>query len=64
VFWNEGVHTDKDDMSNRPYVIIKNTAKCILIDVKIPAERNVMQKEAAKKLNTRVYVRRHNECGT
>jgi hypothetical protein len=27
-----------------------------LIDVAMPADRNVMQKEAEKKLNTRIYV--------
>jgi hypothetical protein len=38
--------------------------KRVLIDVAIPADRNGMQKEAEKKLNTRIYVWRYNECGT
>jgi hypothetical protein len=29
---------------------------CTIIDVAIPADRNVVQKEAEKKLNTRIYV--------
>jgi hypothetical protein len=39
-------------MVNRPYIILTNRKEraCILIDVAIPAERNVMQKEAEKKL--------------
>jgi hypothetical protein len=28
-----------------------------------PADRNVTQKEAEKKINTRISVRRCNECG-
>jgi hypothetical protein len=34
-------------MENRPDIIIK---KCILIDVAIPAYRNVVQKEVTKKI--------------
>jgi len=37
---------------NRPDIIIKNNKEktCALIDVEIPADRNVVQKEAEKKL--------------
>jgi hypothetical protein len=58
VLWNQGVYTDREVTANRPDVIIKNRKEkpCILIDVAIPADRNVTQKEAGKKLNTRVYV--------
>ena len=49
VLWNQGVHIDRDVMANRPDIIIKKKS-CILIDVTIPADRNVMQKEAEKKL--------------
>ena len=44
--------------ANRPDIIIKNKKDktCTLTDVAIPADRNVVQKEAEKKLNTRVYV--------
>jgi hypothetical protein len=51
VLWNQAVHTDTD-------IIIKNRKEktCKLIDVAIPADRNV-QKEAEKKLKyKRVYV--------
>jgi hypothetical protein len=36
-------------MANRPNIIIKRKI-CILIDVAIPAERNITQKEGEKKL--------------
>ena len=49
--------------ANRPYIIIKNKKEktCTLIDVAIPAERNVVQKEAEKKLkykNLRIEIQR------
>ena len=39
-------------MANGPYIIIKNGEEktCILLDVAIPKDRNVVQKEAEKKL--------------
>jgi len=53
VLWNQAVHTDREVTANRPNIIIKNKKKekiCALIDVAIPADRNVVQKEAEKKL--------------
>ena len=52
VSWNQAVHTNKEVTANRPDRIIKNTKEktCTLIDVAIPADRNVVQKEAEKKL--------------
>jgi len=52
VLWNQPVHTDREVTANRPDIIIKNTKEktCTLIDVAIPADRNVVQKEAEKKL--------------
>jgi hypothetical protein len=46
------VHTDRNVTANRPDIIIKNKEEktCTLIDVTIPAGRNV-QKEAEKKLS-------------
>ena len=43
---------DREVTSTRPDIIIKNKKQktCTLIDVAIPADRNVMQKEAEKKL--------------
>ena len=50
--WNEAVHTDREVTANRPDIIIKNKKEetCTLIDVAIPADRNVVQKESEKKL--------------
>jgi hypothetical protein len=52
VLWNQGVQTDTEVTANKPDIIIKNKKEktAILIDVAIPADRNVMQKEAGKKL--------------
>jgi len=53
VLWNQAVHTDREVTANRPYIIIKNKKEktCTLIDVAVPADRrNVVQKEAEKKL--------------
>ena len=48
----QAVHTDREVTANRPDIIIKNKKEktCALIDVAIPADRNVVQKEAEKKL--------------
>ena len=45
------VHTDREFTANRPYIAIKNKEEetFLLIDVAVPADRNVMQKEAEKK---------------
>ena len=50
--WNQAVHTDREVTANRPDIIIKNKKEktCTVIDVAIPADRNVVQKEAEKKL--------------
>jgi hypothetical protein len=44
--------TDREVTANKPDMIGKNNKEktCILIDVAIPADRNVTQKEAEKKL--------------
>ena len=51
VLWNQAVHTDREDTASRPDIIIKNKEEktCTLLDVAIPADRNVVQKEAEKK---------------
>ena len=50
--WNQAVHTDREVTANKPDVIIKNkkVKTCTLIDVAIPADRNVVQREAENKL--------------
>jgi hypothetical protein len=56
--WNEAVHTDREVTANRPDVMVKNKEEksCTPIYVAIPADRNVVQKEAKKKL-------KHNSLG-
>ena len=52
MLWNQAVHTDREVAANRPDIIIKNKKEktWTLIDVAIPADRNVVQTEAEKKL--------------
>jgi len=50
VLWNQEVHTDREVTANRPDIIIKNKKEETLIDVAIPADRNVVHKGAEKKL--------------
>ena len=47
VLWNQAVHTDREVTANRLDIIIINKKEktCTLIDVAIPAERNVVQKK-------------------
>ena len=52
VLWNQAVHTDRKVRANMPDIIIKNKKEktYTLIDVAIPADSNVVQKEAENKL--------------
>jgi hypothetical protein len=52
VLWNQAVHTDREVPANRPDIILKGKKEktCTLIHVAIPADRNVVQKEAENKL--------------
>ena len=52
VLWNQAVPTDREVASNRPTIIIKNKKEktCTLMDVAIPADRNIKQKEAEENL--------------
>jgi len=52
VLWNQAVHPDREVTANRPDIITKNKKgkTCTLIDVAIPADRNVVQREAENKL--------------
>jgi len=61
VLWNQGVYTEREFTANSPDVIIKNKKEktCILIDVTIPADRNVAQKEAEKKLKIQEFMYRY-----
>jgi len=57
VLWNQAVHTDREVTANRPDIIIKNKKEksCTLIDVAIPVDRNIVQKEAEKKLKYKSF---------
>ena len=56
----ESSSTQREIKANRPDIIIKNTKEktCTLIDVAIPADRNVVQKEAEKKLKLQEFMYR------
>jgi len=66
VLWNQAAHTDRKDTTNRPDIVFKNKKEktFTLIDVPIPADRNVMQKEVEKKLKYKSLGMRYNKCGT
>jgi hypothetical protein len=52
ILWNQGIQTDREVLANRPDIIIKHKKDktYLLIDVSIPSDKNVIQKEAEKKL--------------
>ena len=60
VLWNQAVHTDREVTANRPDIIIKNKKEktCTLIDVAIPADINVVQKEARKEVEIQEFMYR------
>jgi hypothetical protein len=71
VLWNQGVYTDKEVTANKPDVVIKNKKEqtYVLLDVAIPAGRNVTQKEAENILKYKEFMYRdttnveHEICG-
>jgi len=52
VLWIQAVHTDREVRANRPDIIIKNKKEktCTLIEMAIPGDRQVVQKEAENNL--------------
>jgi hypothetical protein len=48
--WNQQIQTDRTTPNNKPDIVIRNyeNETCMLIDVAIPGDRNVIQKEAEK----------------
>ena len=50
--WNQQVQTDRSIPNNKPDIIIRDNEKgtCMLIDVTISGDRNVITKEAEKVL--------------
>ena len=53
--WNKQVQTDRSIPNNKPDIIIRDNEKgtCLLIDVAISRDRNVIKKEAEKILKCR-----------
>jgi hypothetical protein len=51
VLWNQQVETDTEVLANKPDITVKNRYRiCLVIDVAILSDRNVIQREAEKKL--------------
>jgi hypothetical protein len=50
ILWNQQVQTDRTIPNNKPDIIIRDNEKgtCMLIDVAISGDRNVIKKEAKK----------------
>jgi hypothetical protein len=50
ILWNQQVQTDRTISNNKPDIIIRDNEKgtCMLIDVAISGDRNVIKKEAEK----------------
>ena len=50
ILWNQQVQTDRTIPNNKPDIIIRDKEKrtCVLIDVAISGNRNVIKKEAEK----------------
>ena len=50
ILWNQQIQTDKTIPNNKPDIIIRDNEKgtCMLIDVAISGDRNVIKKEAEK----------------
>jgi hypothetical protein len=48
ILWNQQIQTDRTIRNNRPDIVKRDYVKatCMLIDVAIPGDRNVIQKEA------------------
>ena len=48
--WNQQIQTDRTIPNNKSDIIIRDNEKgtCMLIDVAIPGDRNVIKKEAEK----------------
>ena len=50
ILWNQQIQTDRTISNNNPDIIIRDDEKktCVLIDVAISGDRNVIKKEAEK----------------
>jgi hypothetical protein len=52
ILWNQQVQADRTIPNSKPDIIIRDDEKgtCMLIDIAIPGDRNVIKKEADKVL--------------
>ncbi|KAL1462310.1 hypothetical protein WDU94_014153 [Cyamophila willieti] len=50
--WDTQIHTDRKILANKPDLVVKDKKKkqCLLIDVAVPSDYNITQKEAEKQL--------------
>ena len=50
ILWNQQVQTDRTILNNKPDIIISDNKKgtCMLINIAIPGDGNVIKKEAEK----------------
>jgi len=58
ILWNQQVQTDRTIPNNKPDIIIRDNEKvtCMLIDVAISGDRNVIKKEAEKILKYKYLI--------
>jgi hypothetical protein len=56
ILWNHGGQADRKVIVNRPNIIVKNKkdSTCLLIGVAILSDKNIIQKEAEKKLQCKI----------
>jgi hypothetical protein len=56
ILWNQQVQTDRTIPNNKPDIIIGDNERgtCVLIDIAIPGDRNVIKREAEKILKYKV----------
>lgn len=52
IIWDTQVQTDRAITANKPDIVVQNKKQktCIIIDVAIPSDYNIIQKEVEKKL--------------
>ena len=65
ILWNQQVQTDRTIPNNKPDIIIRDNEKgtCLLIDVAISGDRNVIKKEAEKILKYKDLTIEISACG-
>jgi hypothetical protein len=58
ILWNQQVRSDRTRPNNKPDIIIRdnNQGTCMLIDIAITGDRNVIKKEAKKILKYKKLV--------